>query len=101
MSDDFTRRQDPEKIWRIVTLVSAGGEEIDFEEVAGVALKRGYYAILKPVELLAGMEEDEAMVFEVDRSDPDVERYTVVLDDEIIDKVFDEYYEMLRKVGAY
>ena len=46
----------------IVTLLSADGEEIDFVEIAGIALNGKFYAVLQPVELLEGMEEDEALV---------------------------------------
>ena len=38
----------------IVTLLSADGEEIDFVEIAGIAHKGAFYAILQPVELLDG-----------------------------------------------
>ena len=41
----------------IVTLLSADGEEIDFVEIAGIALNGKFYAVLQPVELLEGMEE--------------------------------------------
>ena len=43
----------------IVTLLSAEGEEIDFVEIAGIAYKGAFYAILQPVELLDGMDDDE------------------------------------------
>ena len=53
----------------IVTLLSADGEEIDFVEIAGIAHKGNFYAILQPVELIEGMSEDEALVFLVTRDD--------------------------------
>ena len=49
----------------IVTLTSADGQEIDFVEIAGIALRGNFYVILQPVELLEGMGEDEALVFKV------------------------------------
>ena len=36
----------------VVTLMTAEGEEIDFVEIAGIAYKGNFYAILQPVELL-------------------------------------------------
>ena len=35
-----------------VTLKGQDGEEINFIDIAGIALDSGYYAILQPVELL-------------------------------------------------
>ena len=78
----------------IVTLLSATGEEIDFVEIAGIAYKGHFYAILQPVELLPGMDNDEALVFEVSRTDGN-DRFDIVLDDEIIDAVFAEYGRLL------
>ena len=78
----------------IVTLLSATGEEIDFVEIAGIAYKGHFYAILQPVELLPGMGDDEALVFEVSRVD-DNDSFEIVLDDEIIDAVFAEYGKLL------
>ena len=49
--------------------------------------------ILQPVELLEGMEEDEAIVFSV-TYEGDTENYAIVLEDELIDRVFEEYYRL-------
>lgn len=75
----------------IVTLLSATGEEIDFVEIAGIAHKGNFYAILQPVELLEGMADDEALVFKVSRTETGEDKFEIELDDEIIDAVFTEY----------
>lgn len=80
----------------IVTLTSATGEEIDFVEIAGIAYKGHFYVILQPVELLDGMDEDEALVFEITRTD-DNDRFEIVLDDEIIEAVFTEYNKLYNE----
>lgn len=79
----------------IVTLKSADGENIDFVEIAGIAKKGNFYVILQPVELLEGMADDEALVFKVERTESGEDKYTIVIDDEIIDAVFEEYYKLL------
>ena len=79
----------------IVTLLSSTGEEIDFVEIAGIAHNGQFYAILQPVELLDGMEEDEALVFQVSRGENGEDKFEIVLDDEIIDAVFEEYNRLL------
>ena len=79
----------------VITLLSSDGEEIDFVEVAGIALTTGYYAILQPVQLLDGMDDDEALVFKVTRDPNGNDNFEIELDDEIIDKVFAEYNRLL------
>ena len=83
----------------IVTLLSADGEEIDFVEIAGIAHKGNFYAILQPVELLEGMEDDEALVFKVSRGENGEDKFEIELDDEIIDAVFEEYNRLLDEAG--
>ncbi len=84
----------------IVTLLSADGEEIDFVEIAGIAHKGAFYAILQPVEIPEGMEEDEALVFKVSRGEGGEDKFEIVLDDEIIDAVFEEYNRLLDAAVA-
>ena len=79
----------------VITLLSSDGEEIDFVEVAGIALTTGYYAILQPVQLLDGMDDDEALVFKVTRDPNGNDNFEIELADEIIDKVFAEYNRLL------
>ena len=82
----------------IVTLLSADGEEIDFIEIAGIAHKGSFYAILQPVELLEGMADDEALVFKVSRTENGEDKFEIELDDEIIDAVFKEYNRLLDNI---
>ena len=79
----------------IVTLTSADGQEIDFVEIAGIALRGNFYVILQPVELLEGMGEDEALVFKVTQDRDGEDHFNIELDDEIIGEVFEEYYRRL------
>ena len=83
----------------IVTLRSADGEEIDFIEIAGIAHKGNFYAILQPVELVEGMAEDEALVFLVSRNEDGSDSFSIVLDDEIINAVFETYNKMLDNIN--
>ena len=82
----------------IITLLSATGEEIDFVEIAGIAHQGNFYAILQPVELIEGMDDDEALVFKVSRGENGEDKFEIELDDEIIDAVFKEYNRLLDKM---
>ena len=84
----------------IVTLSNENGEKIDFIEIAGIAHKGNFYAILQPVELVAGMDDDEALVFLVTRDDAGNDKFEIVFDDEIIDAVFAAYNELLDAAEA-
>ena len=84
----------------IITLMTAEGEEVDFVEVAGIAYRGNFYAILQPVELLDGMEDDEALVFKVSRGKEGEDKFEIELDDDIIDAVFDEYNKLLDEADG-
>ena len=84
----------------VVTLLSANGEEIDFVEIAGIAYRGSFYAILQPVELLEGMDDDEALVFKVTRGKDGEDKFEIELDDSIIDAVFAEYNKLLDEAIA-
>ena len=81
----------------IITLLSATGEEVDFVEIAGIAHNHNFYAILQPVELIEGMEDDEALVFKVTRDENGNDKFEIELDNEIIDAVFEKYNELLNE----
>lgn len=75
----------------IVTLTGENGEDIDFVEIAGIVYKDNFYAILQPVKLIAGMSDDEALVFKVTTDKQGEDTFDIELDDDIIDAVFKEY----------
>lgn len=100
MAKDFEEMLDEEYEDDIITLTTADGEEVDFVEIAGIAHDGKFYAILQPVELLEGMDNDEALVFEVVRNADGSDGFNVVLDDEIIDAVFAEYNRLLEEAEA-
>ena len=83
----------------VITLVADNGEEIDFVEVAGIAYRGNFYAILQPIKLIEGMDADEALVFKVSRGKDGEDRFEIELDDSIIDAVFVEYNKLLEESG--
>ena len=95
--NDQNKEMNPMQDDDVVTLLSATGEEIDFVEIAGIAYKGHFYAILQPVELLEGMDDDEALVFEVVRTEDGNDSFHIVLDDDIIDAVFEEYTKLYEE----
>ena len=83
-----------------IVLYNEQDEPFEFEQIAVIPLNNGdkqdLYAILLPLTPLSGIEEDEALVFEV------IERENVVRvcdNDEIIDRVMTEYERLLDESG--
>ena len=73
-------------------------QEVEFEQIALVPIEEKTYAILKPVANMEGIADDEALVFVIDELD-DEDCLVIVEDDSIVDKVFEEYYKMLKEEG--
>ena len=95
MSDEIIR-EDEEMDDGIITLTDDEGNDVDFEEIAGIEIDARFYHILVPVELPEGMGEDEALVFEVSGEEGD-ENFEMVVDDAILDAVFAEYERLISE----
>ena len=80
-----------------IVLQSATGEEVEFVELGGVELDGEFYLILQPVELLEGMADDEAIAFKVTIDEEGYENYFVVDDEELMDRIFEEYNKLIEK----
>ena len=74
-----------------ITLYDENNNPVDFEQIAVIPLEDRLFAILKPVDPLEGVNEDEGIVIEIDEEEDNI--YTVD-DDKIVDKVFEEYYKL-------
>lgn len=81
-----------------IKLYDENNKVTEFEQVAIIPLDDKIYAILKPVTEIAGVNDDEALVFVVEEID-DEEVLVIVDDEDIVDKVFNEYYALLKEEG--
>ena len=97
---EFIDKEEMTEDDHIISLMGADGEEIDFVEIAGIAHKGNFYAILQPVELIEGMDDDEALVFKVSRGKDGEDKFEIELDDSIIEAVFAEYNKLLDEAVA-
>lgn len=77
-----------------VTLTTDEGEDIEFEIVTELALGDDFYAIMQPIKPLDGVGKDEALVFRIIEKE-DGDEYELVIDDDLLDSVFDSYNAML------
>ena len=80
-----------------ISLYNEKGDEVKFEQIAIIPIEEDFYAILKPMEEMEGVGEDEGLVFEIVESDNDEEEdhLDLVSDIDIIDKVFAVYNKLM------
>jgi len=82
-----------------ISLYNEKGEEVKFEQIAIIPIKNNTYAILKPVEEMEGVGEDEALVFEIvegeNEDGEEDDHLDLVADIDVIDKVFEVYNKLM------
>lgn len=83
----------------IITLYNEKGEPTSFTVVAGVTYQSAFYLIMQPLELLEGMEDNEAFVFKVTQHNGR-DCYEIQINDDIIDGVFEEYNKLLDEASS-
>ena len=79
-----------------VVLYNEAGEALAFEQIALIPWNGSIYTILKPVEPVDGMADDEALVFVI-VEDNGEDILAIVEEEATIDAVFDEYYALLSE----
>ena len=80
-----------------IYLYSEKGEMIGFEQIALIPQKASTYAILKPIKPMEGLGEDEGLVFEIKADKGGKEYLALVVDEKIIDDVFDVYDKLCEE----
>ena len=81
-----------------ITLYDENDKAVRFDQVAIIPMDNKLYAILKPIDEVEGVADDEAIVFYVNEEgeEPILE---VETDEPTAILVFDEYYKLLDKEG--
>lgn len=77
-----------------ITLYNELDKPIRFDQVAIIPMNEKLYAILKPIDEMEGVADDEAIVFCIEEDDEKSE-LVVETDEAIAMQVFDEYYKLL------
>ncbi|MBQ8444738.1 MAG: DUF1292 domain-containing protein [Clostridia bacterium] len=84
-----------------IVLMDENGKQLTFEQVAvipyEVRKENRLYAVLKPLDKIEGIGEDEAIVFYVDEDDEGNSIIKVEEDEEVAIAVFDKYYDLLEE----
>jgi uncharacterized protein YrzB (UPF0473 family) len=80
-----------------IILFNEKGEEIAFEQIALIPIAEKVYAILKPIQPMDGVGEDEGLVFSIEQNDEGEEYLMLTVDEEIIDAVFTVYEALVAE----
>lgn len=92
--DVFDVLTDPENTAPII-MYNDKGDECEFDQIAVIPMDDGLYCILKPIDFIEGIKENEAVVFEVMCDEP--AWLKVVEEEEKACKVFDKYLALLEE----
>jgi len=100
MDNPILKLLDPENSDPIV-LFDENEKPVSFEQIALIPYQEKLYAILKPIEKMDGVADDEAIVFSFEEDDASEDQLLVVEEnDTIIDEVFAIYNKLLDEQGA-
>ena len=84
-----------------IVLMDEKGKQLTFEQVAvipyEVKKEKRLYCVLKPLDKIEGIADDEAIVFLVDQDDQGNSIVRVEEDEEVAIAVFDKYYDLLEE----
>ena len=80
-----------------ITLFDENDKAVRFDQVAIIPFKEKLYAILKPIDDMEGVEDDEAIVFLIEETEDGDAELVIETDEPTAIKVFDEYYKLLDK----
>ena len=97
MSDNIFDKIYDENNSENVVLYNEHGEPVEFEQVAVIPYEDVVYVILHPVTKLEGLGEDEGLVFTIVEDEVEGEIMKLVVDEDIIDAVFDIYDRLVEE----
>ena len=84
-----------------IVLMDENGKQMTFEQVAvipyEVRKEKRLYCVLKPLDKIEGIADDEAIVFLVDTDDAGNSVIRIEEDEEVAINVFDKYYDLLEE----
>lgn len=78
-----------------IVLTDENGKNIAFEQIAVIPYNDKIYCVLKPIDKMEGVADDEAIVFFVHEEENKEPVLMVETDEKTAIAVFDEYYNLL------
>ncbi len=84
----------------IITLYDENDNPVDFYEIAVVEYEEEFYVLLQPAEDVEGIEDDEVIICKMEEQDDETDLITPVNDEELLEKVFNEYLKAISEEGC-
>lgn len=81
-----------------ITLYDENDKAIQFDQVAIIPMEEKLFAILKPIDEMEGVSDDEAIVFRVDEQESGETELVIETDEPLAMRVFDEFYRLLDEI---
>lgn len=78
----------------LIVLADEEGKEVEFKHIATLDYEEEWYIYLQPVEL-EDMEEDEMVIFHIQSDADGNDVFLPVEDEELLDKLYNEYLKEL------
>ena len=83
-----------------IVLIDDKGKKLSFEQIAVIPYNDRLYAVLKPIDEIENVQDDEAIVFFVHEEEGKEPVLMVETDEKTAIAVFDEYYNLLDEAEA-
>ena len=83
-----------------IVLLDNNGRRLTFEQIAVIPYNEKIYCVLKPVDKIDNVQDDEAIVFYVEEKEGEEPVLMVETDEKTAINVFDEYYNLLDAAEA-
>lgn len=80
-----------------IALWDEDNRAIDFEQVAVIPYDNKIYCVLKPIDKIKGVGDDEALVFRVDENEEGDTIICVEENESIAITIFEQYYDLLEE----
>lgn len=96
MADFFEDQNNMDEDDDIITLYNEERDvDEDFYHLATLDVDDKWFVVLKPVEKLPDIEEDEVLIYEVQDGD-DGDIFVAIEDEDLLQKVFDEFMKEME-----
>ena len=83
-----------------IVLLDNNGRRLTFEQIAVIPYNEKIYCVLKPVDKIDNVQDDEAIVFYVEEKEGEEPVLMVETDEKTAINVFDEYYNLLDEAES-
>jgi L-rhamnose mutarotase len=81
----------------IVLYNEATDKDEEFYELATLDVDGKWYIVMKPVEELPDIADDEVLIYEIIEDKEGNSNFAAIEDEEVLQKVFNEFMEMLEE----